>query len=238
MVMTRRALRREPPGRPQVKRPSPPAVAQTMTSGWPCIRIAMAPEATATTPLRMARTFLLGMSLSGRSCSLLAVGTGLRLFQFFCRRGRCSLGRALYERRHRIGQDLDRHARGDLHFRDPVVHLDELADEPRVGRHPVSLLQRRPRARFLLLSARHQKKEGDEDDEHHQDRHEARQRRTGLTAAARRRLRVLSYARRRGLRLNVLREKKIAREEGGWHRWAPKKTRPVGSGRGGRRDSR
>src|SRR5262250_2409186 len=116
--MTTKALRRGPVASPHENNPMAPAVAPMIASGCPCISSASATAATVTTPLRMARTFLLGIS----SRSLL-VRAGFCFFQFLGWRAGRSLLSALDVGRHGVRHDLYRGAFGDFHLGDPVIHV-------------------------------------------------------------------------------------------------------------------
>ena len=195
------------------------AVAPMTGSASPCMATASAARPRATTPLRMARTFLLGMSLSQSLGGAWALAesyflseTALASFN--------SLEPAFSPAGSTNGvtvlATICTVTPGAIFtFARRVVHLHELADEARVRHHAVALLQRLARRPLLLLPARHQQEEGHEDDEHHQDGHEARDaaiRRPGCPPSAGG---LRGNAGRARLGLDVLGEEELVAEEGG-----------------------
>src|SRR5258708_22644830 len=86
------------------------AVAPTTARGCPRVRMATTASTRAATPLKIARTLFLRMTIPGPP-ALLLVGNGLGFLQFLGWRRRLV---GLRERRERVGQDLQRHSRSHL----------------------------------------------------------------------------------------------------------------------------
>ncbi len=223
---------------PHVTKPMAAAVAPMTGSGSPCVVMAYARRPRAATPHRMARTFLLGMSLGGSVEGYFLSETAFASFN--------SLSEAFWgsiDRRNGVREHLDGDARGDLHLGHAVVHLDQLAQQARGRDDLVALLERGARRLLLLLPAGHEQEEGHEDDEHHQERHEAaqrRRRRGRASAGGAGRLRgVHGDSGGTGLRRDVLGEELVVREQGGGHFGSEKTRLGVGGGGpdAGRRDS-